>query len=308
MGYNEVRETVGGRRAPSQGVGAGINDQRPQQAAQLRMTTAMANSRQAKRLGAIQAMAAGAPSAVAQRAVVRSAYYTAASTGASLAHAGVMTAAFNTLNGHAQTAEANAVAGMHNPWLLRTPAQNAHAVLQNPASWGICVEEQLNLLAGAWAQQVQVPPSRPDYHMNVGGIDVYADLTTPGQAGVTGDHITGKLWAANLPANAAVAADVTYLSGMPAQPLPPQWKLDAFAARQRHQAALGIRGDGDYSMWAQQHDVIQAQVLSQMNQAQSLFYIAYVDNGLAGHADASEEDDTIGSSEENITDDEYSDG
>jgi hypothetical protein len=306
MGYTETKKRHSSPQAPGRRAAAAIDDQRPQHAAQLRMAAVMADAPQAKRLGAIQAMAAGGARGVAQRAVVNSAYYTTGSTGASLANAGMMTAALNTLNGLVPTAEANAQAALLLAPMFRSASQNAFVNAPNPTTWGTCVEEQLNVLDGAWTHQMPLAGSRPDYHMNVGGIDLYADLTTPGQAGITGDHITGKLWTANVPANDAVAADVTYTGGVAAPPAPPLWRVTAFAARQHHQAARGIRGDGNYSDWARRNPVIAAQALWHLNQLQCIAYTNQVNNGLAGLLDESDTDDTI--SNEYWSDEEFSDG
>ncbi|MFX8782138.1 hypothetical protein ABTM76_19795, partial [Acinetobacter baumannii] len=85
-----------------------------------------------------------------------------------------------------------------------------------------------------WQQQVLLDGSRPDYKMTAGGIDTYADLTTPAEAGITGKHITQKLQTANVLRGAVVAADITY-GAQQVQPAEINaWHLTAFRAQQLH--------------------------------------------------------------------------
>lgn len=57
---------------------------------------------------------------------------------------------------------------------------------------------------------MKLPVSWPDYGKITGGIQVYVDLTTPAEAGMVGNHITGKLMNSHINAGNAVAADITY--------------------------------------------------------------------------------------------------
>ncbi|MEH2327118.1 MAG: DUF4157 domain-containing protein [Nostoc sp.] len=95
-----------------------------------------------------------------------------------------------------------------------TATQQAYITNPTPALWGMCVEEQLNPIAQqlGWQTQMRIGASRPDYHRLVGNTHVWVDLTTPLQSGNAGYHITTKLYAGGIQANALndVAADITH--------------------------------------------------------------------------------------------------
>jgi hypothetical protein len=94
-------------------------------------------------------------------------------------------------------ADANAQADLANPpGGVHTPHQANY--IQNPiaASWGYCVEEQLDPLAVGlgWATQVPLDKSRPDYTRTIlPNTRLFVDLTSVAQAGIGGNHIMGKL-------------------------------------------------------------------------------------------------------------------
>lgn len=65
---------------------------------------------------------------------------------------------------------------------------------KDPKSWGYCVEEQLDkIVPSGWGTQVTLSASRPDYGKKAHGKMIFADLTTQGQSGFGGNHITEKL-------------------------------------------------------------------------------------------------------------------
>ena len=295
----------------------GFVDSRPAAVAQQRLRDLTANSAYARNLQTVQAMVAASPKArqaetlqrqfarsgisdVVQMAISRSATYSAASTGRSVVQVGQIDAALNTLHGLVPTAEANATAGVALAPAARTATQNAYVNVPNAARWGSCVEEQLNLLDAAWAHQHVLPGSRPDYYLNVGGIDTFTDLTTPAAAGMTGNHITGKLATANIAANAAVGADITYTGGAAVPPAVEVWRQAAFDARQNHRLARGEIGGGEveYNAWADENAAPSEQDIWAMDQAECEEYADTVADGLAGNIEVSDDDISEASSDE----------
>jgi hypothetical protein len=189
-----------------------------------------------------------------QRAVSKSGYYTAAAANRSPQQIQQIDNALNTLDGLIPTAVQNATNGVADIPSNRTNTQNAYAANPTAAFWGSCVEEQLNALDQTWRHQVRLQGARPDYALQVGGIQTYADLTSANQAGLTGNHITGKLQTAGLNAGVVVAADVTYGNGQGQARQVENWRMAAFQARQRHTAARGDDGDWEDN-WANQNPV-----------------------------------------------------
>lgn len=136
----------------------------------------------------------------------------------------------NALEGQIAAAELAASNFVQNiglpPGYIHTPTQAAYMANPTAALWGMCVEEQLNPLAIGlgWTTQYPLTGSRPDYHQVVGGVDVFVDLTTALQAGVGGNHITGKLATAvtngDNPATWQ-AADITHANLNPLNGAPP---------------------------------------------------------------------------------------
>lgn len=238
-----------------------------------------------------------------QMAVSRSGIYTTAAANRTQVQAEEITQAWNELDALVPEAEQNATEGVQEQDPAnRTPTQNAFVQNNSAALWGSCVEEQLNELAENWDQQVPLANSRPDYRMNAGGIDTYADLTTVAQAGVAGDHITEKLQRSHINAGQAVAADITY-GGQQAQPAQMEdWRLAAFGAKQLHDASVNGNGDGEYNEWAEENEVPDNETIWGWSQEECVEYTTNVHQNI--HAgDQFEEEDDLGEGGMDIEDD-----
>lgn len=144
---------------------------------------------------------------VAQRAVSLSATWTPPNGGQEATW-------INAIDAQIPTAEQNAVNSVQNTNGHKTAKQANYIQNPSPTTWGYVVEEQLDAWAlnNGWQTQFVLNGARPDYYRVNNNVAVYVDLTTAGQAGIGGNHITDKLQNANFPspdANVA-AADVTH--------------------------------------------------------------------------------------------------
>lgn len=122
------------------------------------------------------------------------------------------------------TADLQAQADLANPpGGVHTRHQAVFINRPSAMNWGYCVEEQLNplALAAGWNTQYILSNSRPDYERVVTpNTHLFVDLTSVAQAGVGGNHITGKLHASNRPmGHTWEAADITH-NGPPGGPAP----------------------------------------------------------------------------------------
>lgn len=133
---------------------------------------------------------------------------------------------FQALDGQVGTASTNAraaVTATGGP--ADTPKQVNWKVHPNATTWGYVVEEQFDGIATGlgWSTQAVIPSGRPDYKKTVGGVTLFADLTTLGQSGAGGPHIGGKLavayaaLAAKGAAPAWHAADIVHDGAQPGQ-------------------------------------------------------------------------------------------
>ncbi|MDH4474214.1 MAG: hypothetical protein QE487_16530 [Fluviicola sp.] len=103
----------------------------------------------------------------------------------------------NALDGQIATAETAASNDVQNnpAPLLHTNQQAAYMNNPTAAGWGNCVEEKLNVWAGAngWSMQNNGGGSNPDYSRTRNGTKIWADLTTAAEAGAGASHIIDKL-------------------------------------------------------------------------------------------------------------------
>ncbi len=99
------------------------------------------------------------------------------------------------LNTQVAVAEKEATDDVKNSKIRHSNLQSVYMKNPSKRSWGYCVEEKLNTIAGnmGWATQHRLPNSRPDYHRKIDGNNVFVDLTSAAEAGQHGNHITGKL-------------------------------------------------------------------------------------------------------------------
>lgn len=98
-------------------------------------------------------------------------------------------------------------------WFIRI-VENSRStgVLSNfvYAAWGQYVEYFLNAIVdhkNSWERQKKVGNHRPDYYQLMGGVELYADVTSASQAG--GRHITSKLEGVKFK-RPVCAADIVY--------------------------------------------------------------------------------------------------
>lgn len=116
-------------------------------------------------------------------------------------------------------AEAAATSSVQANKVIRTAREASYIRRPNPTTWGCVVEEKLDPPAAGigWSTQQRLIGARPDYYRFSNNIHVFADLTTAGQAGIGGNHITPKLQKAGYTsADADVAAgDVTHMGTNP---------------------------------------------------------------------------------------------
>lgn len=271
------------------------------QFAKLKQLQATADgSTSSARLNAVQLLASAQPSLVVQRAVVRSAVYSTASTNRNPTQIAAINQALTALDAQVPTAEARAVTDLRRASGARNASSESYIRAQTPARWGYCVERQLNSLAQGWHLQHSLASSRPDYHMRKGGTDLYADLTTVAQAGAAGDHVTGKLGASSIDPRTAVGADITYSQPMPTIALPgaaaapaaanvvvlklhPVWRQAPIRARQRHQFARGgfsRNADSEYNAWAMNNRVPSHVQILKMNKTSCQNYAKKVRRNL----------------------------
>jgi hypothetical protein len=147
-----------------------------------------------------------------QRAVSHSASWRAANNGPE-------EALITQLDAHVTTAENAAVAAVATTTGIKTPREAHYIQSPSPRSWGYVVEENLDPLAtgAGWSVQHRLLGARPDYYRLSNGVEMYVDLTSVGQAGIGGNHITEKLDTAGFvsPDAAVAAADVTHRSTNP---------------------------------------------------------------------------------------------
>lgn len=137
----------------------------------------------------------------------------------------------NTLDGQVAAAEVAASNDVQNnpAPLLHTQHQAAYMQNPNPAAWGNCVEEKLNIWAinNGWTTQNNSGGSNPDYSRMNGPTKIWADLTTAAEAGAGASHITDKLTTkvnSNEDDTGWVAADIVHqglnpLAGGPPVPV-----------------------------------------------------------------------------------------
>ena len=108
-------------------------------------------------------------------------------------------AAIANLNGQIAASEAEASARVQNQGIyagVPHSAIQANYILHPSAmTWGSCVEEILNPLAAVagWNLNNNAHGANPDYRQDINGAIVWADLTTEGESGPGGPHITDKL-------------------------------------------------------------------------------------------------------------------
>ncbi|MES2554824.1 MAG: hypothetical protein V4604_01670 [Bacteroidota bacterium] len=153
----------------------------------------------------------------------------------------------------AETAASNDV--QNNPAPVQHTNQQA-AYMNNPtaAGWGNCVEEKLNVWAGAngWSMQNNGGGSNPDYSRTENGTKIWADLTTAAEAGAGASHIIDKLnRKVNSGSNDAtwVAADIVHqglnpLAGVPAVAVATNGVV-SLAHRNSWQQVKTYQGQGD---------------------------------------------------------------
>jgi hypothetical protein len=148
----------------------------------------------------LPAVAAYQSSAPVQRAVSLSASYLP--TGNAVGD-------ITNLEAQVAVAEQEATQDVQNGNIRHTNKQTTYMMHPSKRAWGYCVEEKLDIKAGnmGWTTQHRLANSRPDYHQVIDGDDVFVDLTSAGEAGQHGNHITGKL-------------DVSCPNGL----RPPEWK------------------------------------------------------------------------------------
>jgi hypothetical protein len=224
-------------RVASRGPVAAFVDSRPEATAQRQLAVSIEHSprmvAQRRRLDTL---------GVVQRVVSASATY--APQAAALVHIG-------NLDAQVANAEQDAANEIQNPaGGLHTARQANYIRNPTPMTWGYCVEEQLDPVAMGlgWTTQHPMPGSRPDYYKTVGTVEVFADLTTAGQAAPAGNHITGKLAATahNYPnANQWEAADLIHSGQRPGGGVPPPVQTNGIVTHvhaqhfQRYRAYLG---------------------------------------------------------------------
>jgi hypothetical protein len=123
------------------------------------------------------------------------------------------------LDAQVATAETSAGVAVASATGLKTAREANYIQSPSARTWGSVVEEKLDPLAlgTGWSTQKRLSKARPDYFRQSNGIDMYVDLTSVGEAGVGGNHITDKLDKAGFtsPNPAVAAADVTHLSANP---------------------------------------------------------------------------------------------
>lgn len=116
----------------------------------------------------------------------------------------------NTLNRLIPKAVIAAKDDLVHPSNIYSARYNRH---RSAATWGNCVETQLNLVAPIyWIRQHRLDASRPDYYASINNKTVYVDLTTERETAPGGMHITEKLRRSKVSASNVEAADITYFS------------------------------------------------------------------------------------------------
>ncbi|MBN2530588.1 MAG: hypothetical protein JXR76_29645 [Deltaproteobacteria bacterium] len=123
----------------------------------------------------------------------------------------------NALDAQIATAETDATNDVQNNPAPALHTRHQARYMANPTArgWGNCVEEKLNVWAGAngWKMANNGGGSNPDYSRVRGGTKIWADLTTAAEAAPGANHIIGKLITkVNSGANDStwVAADVVH--------------------------------------------------------------------------------------------------
>jgi len=218
---------------------ASIADSRPSAAAQRQLAHAIhqaprvaAQRRQFEGLGVLQRVVSASATYVPQQAAL---------------------AQITALDGQIATAEQTAANEIQNPTGgIHTAYQANYLRAPGAMTWGYCVEEQLSPRAInlGWSTQHVMPGARPDYHKIVGQTEVFADLTTAGQAAPAGNHITSKLAATAHNFNTAnwQAADIVHSGQRPGGGVPPPVQTNGLVTQahaqhfQRYKAYLGANG------------------------------------------------------------------
>ena len=170
-------------------------------------------------------------------------------------------------------AEGNAKQNFNNG--KQTNRLNAFRMLLNPANWGYCVEDELNQLVPTdWEKQSDLNRSIPDYYKNIGGTDVYVDLTTERES-AGGWHIWDKLYRAKIhKQRGGVGADITHSGKMPTLTTENFILDDAYKAR--HLANLLERHEGKLS-YSTDFQSLKKGELKYENRAIEILLTQYVD-------------------------------
>jgi hypothetical protein len=167
-------------------------------------------------------------------------------------------------------------------YLVQTKKKQDH----DPVSWGYCIEEKLTPLAESlgWKSQEILSKSRPDFKTTINGVNVYADLTTFGEAGHSGDHITEKLVRSNVPLKQNTGADIVYDEIPQTSITLPEYlsnALDAFQVHRFCHPSYNKGEDGLYLPEAENEDLPnKRQVIFNWDQQKCIKYTYFVDKEL----------------------------
>lgn len=168
------------------------------------------------------------------------------SPSATYAPHGAALTALQELDAEVPRAERRAARKLRNPGGTHTPRQATYLLSPQPMTWGYCVEERLDPLARrlGWSTQHRLPGCRPDYYRDIGGVQVFADLTTAAQASPGGNHITTKLTiphSRGVDATAWQASDLVHSGRMPGHAARPALQTNGTVTKAQSRALQTYR-------------------------------------------------------------------